>query len=123
MAGHAGRAVSGVPCELGTITASGLKLDSFKHELQDYHVADWLIKAHLPDFSLIGTSTSPVDDQGSPLPGAATTLLTRYDFRAREIDGVRLELKSGLKPGDRVLAVPVNGGQDSVVIAKVMNNA
>lgn len=121
MAGHAARAVSGVPCELGTITASGLKLDSFKHEIKDYLIADWLVKIHFPAFSLLGTATSPVDDQGNPLPGASTSPLTRYDFRAKEVDQVRLELKADLKPGDRVLAVPVNGGQDAVVIAKVVS--
>lgn len=122
MVDHAARAISGVPCELGTITASGLKLDNFKHEIPDYLVADWLVKIHFPAFSLVGTATSPVDDQGNDLPGAITTSLTRYDFQAREVDEVRLELKANLKAGDRVLAVPVNGGQDAVVIAKVIAN-
>ncbi len=121
MARYAAKAVSGVPCELGTITASGLKLDSFKHEIKDYLVADWLVKIHFPAFSLLGTATSPVDDQGNPLPGASTSPLTRYDLRAKDVDQVRLELKADLKPGDRVLAVPVNGGQDAVVIAKVVS--
>jgi hypothetical protein len=121
MARHAVRAVTGVPCELGTITSSGLKLDGFKHEIQDYMVADWLVKAHFPAFSLVGTATGPVDEQGNPLPGATTSDLARYDFRAREIDPVRLELKFGLRPGDRVLAVPINGGQDAVVICKVVS--
>jgi len=123
MASHAERTVTGVPCELGTITASGLKLDSFKHEIQDYLVADWLVKIHFPAFSFIGTATSPVDDQGNPLPGATTTSLTRYDFRPKEVDQVHLELKADLKPGDRVLVVPVNCGQEAVVIAKVVPNA
>ena len=123
MAGHAERAISGVPCELGTITASGLKLDSFKHEIQDYLIADWLVKIHFPAFSLVGTATSPVDDQGNDLPGAITTSLTRYDFLSREVDEVRLELKADLKPGDRVLVVPVNGGQDAMVISAVAPNA
>lgn len=123
MTGHAGKALSGIPCELGTITASGLKLDSFKHEIQDYLVADWLVKVYLPAISFIGTATSPVDDQGINLPGATTTALTRYDFNAKEVDQVHLELKADLIPGDRVLAVPVNGGQDAVVICKVVPNA
>lgn len=123
MTGHAAQAVTGVPCELGTITSSGLKLDSFKHELRDYLIADWLVKVYFPAFSFVGTATSPVDDQGNALPGAATSPLTRYDFREREVDQVRLELKADLKPGDRVLVVPVNGGQDAVVIAKVVPNA
>jgi len=121
MAGHAARAISGIPCELGTITATGLKLDSFKHEIKDYLVADWLVKLHLPALSLIGTATSPVDNQGNDLPGATTTSLTRYNFHVSEVDGVRLELKADLKPGDRVLVVPVAGGQDAVVICKVVS--
>lgn len=120
MAGHAAQAVSGMPCELGTITATGLKLDSFKQEIRDYLVADWLVKVHFPAFSFIGTATSPVDDQGNPLPGATTTPLTRYDFLERQVDDVRLEMKVSLKAGDRVLAVPVNGGQDAIIVAKVV---
>lgn len=120
---HAGDAISGVPCELGTVTPSGLKLDSFKHEINDYLIADWLAKIHFPAFSLIGRATSPVDDQGNDLPESITTPLSRYDFVAGEVNEVRLELKAGLKPGDRVLAVPVNGGQDAIVLAKVIPNA
>jgi hypothetical protein len=123
MTDKAGRAVSGTQCELGTMTAVGLKLDNFKHEIQDYLVADWLVKIHFPAFFLVGTATSPVDEQGNPLPGASTSVLTKYSFNAREIENVRLELKQGLKSGDRVLAAPVNGGQDFVILAKVMPNA
>lgn len=123
IAGHTARAVSGAPCELGTITAGGLKLDSFKYEIKDYLVADWQVKAHFPAFFFVGTGTSPVDSQGNDLPEAATTALTRYDYLAREVDGVRLEPKPGFMPGDRVLAVPVNGGQDAVVVCKVVSNA
>jgi len=118
---HAAAALSGLPCELGTITASGgLKLDTFKYEIQDYLIADWLVKIHFPTFFLIGTATSPVDEDGSALPEATTTPLTRYNFSAHEVDNIRLELKACLQPGDRVLAVPVNGGQDAIVISKVV---
>lgn len=123
MKDKAGRAVSGMQCELGTMTATGLKLDNFKHEIQDYLVADWLVKIHLPAFFLVGTATSPVDGEGNPLPGAGTSALTKYSFQAREIEDAGLELKQGLKTGDRVLAAPVNGGQDFVILAKVMPNA
>jgi hypothetical protein len=117
----ANNALSGVPCELGTLTATGLKLDNFKHEIQDYLIADWLVKLQFPAFSFIGTETRPVDQQGNELPGASTSSLTRFDFNAKVVDGVRLELKPKLQAGDRVLAVPVNGGQDTVIIAKVVS--
>ncbi len=121
MDSKAAQRVSGIPCELGTMTSTGLKLDKFKHEIQDYLVADWLVKVHFPAFSLVGTATSPVDEQGNDQPGASTSELTRYDFLPREVDQVRLELKADLKPGDRVLAVPVNGGQEAVIVAKVVS--
>lgn len=120
MAGQSARAISGMPCELGTMTTSGLKLDSFKHEIKDYLVADWLVKIHLPSFTLIGTATWPVDQNGVPLPDAESTL-ARFDFKAKEIDQVHLELKADIKSGDRVLAVPVNGGQDATIICKVVS--
>ncbi len=123
MTDKANRAVSGMQCELGTMTAAGLKLDNFKHEIKDHLVADWLAKIYLPAFFLVGTATSPVDVQGNPLPGATTSALTKYSFNAREIEDVRLELKQGLKSGDRVMVAPVNGGQDFVILAKVMPNA
>lgn len=118
MAGHAARAVSGVPCELGTIMAAGLKLDSFKHEIKDYLVADWLAKMYLPAFSFVGAQTGLRDSLGGSVTGQAA-----FSFHATTIDQVRLDLKTNLKPGDRVLVVPINGGQDVVVIAKVIPNA
>ena len=67
--GHVARSLAGQFCELGTITATGLKLDGFKHEIRDYLKAEGLI----------------------------------------------------LSSGDRVLAVPVNGGQDVVIVCKVVS--
>lgn len=116
MAGHAARALSGLPCELGTITGSGLKLDSFKHEIPDYLVADWLVKISLPAFSITGTQTGLKDSLGGSVTGQVT-----FSFSPTVIDNVHIELKPDLKPGDRVLAVPVNGGQDVVVVCKVVS--
>lgn len=65
------RAITGLSCALGTMTSTGVKLDDFKHEMQD------------------------------PLFAA--------------------NLKLDLKPGDRVLCVPVNGGIDVVIVCKVEN--
>lgn len=118
----AGNALSGIPCELGTITASGLKLDTFKYEIPNYLVAEWMAKIYLPAHTMLATETAPVDSQGSPLPGA-TTVHAKYDFETKEIDQVKIEIKPDLQPGDRVLAIPVNGGQDAVVICKVVPNA
>lgn len=133
MVGHAEKAVSGLPCELGKITASGLKLDSFKHEIKDYLVADWLVKVHFPDFYLLGEETcmvnadglikkdASVDADGNLLSGATTRGLTKYSFKKRVVDNVRLELKSKLQTGDRVLVVSVNNGREAIVVAKVVS--
>jgi len=111
-------AISGIPCELGTITASGLKLDTFKHEIQDYLVAEWAVKISLPSFNITGAQIGLKDGENRNVTGTAT-----FSFDPAEIDGVKAELKPDLQPGDRVLAVPVNGGQDAVVICKVVSNA
>lgn len=108
MAGHAATAVTGVPAELGTITGSGLKLDSFKHELTDYLVAEWETKLKLPAFSVRGSVAGTIAGSGE------------FEFEETEIEGAALLFKDGLKPGDRVLAVPVAGGSEAVVICKVV---
>jgi len=126
MAGHANRAVTGLPCELGTITASGLKLDSFKYEIQDYLIADWEIQLEIPQASRVIQMAAPVESDGNDIPEVTSySSLTRFDFRSAgdpmTTIKVHLNLKDGIKPGDRVLAVHVNGGQDAVVIAKVVS--
>lgn len=109
MAGHASNAVSGVPAELGTLTASGLKLDSFKYEIKDYLVADWEMKLKLPPFETTGSVN---------MGGTVTT--TVFQFDETEIEGAELKLKESLKSGDRVLAVPVAGGTEAVVLCRVV---
>lgn len=121
ISGMAAKAVSGVPSELGTFTGSGLKLDSFKYEIPDYLVAEWSAKLHFPAFSLVGTMTAPVDEAGVPQGGAVPGPRTRFDFAEAEVEDVRLNWQAGLKAGDRVLAVPVNGGQAAVVLCKVVS--
>jgi len=120
--GIAARTLSGVPSELGTITESGLKLDSFKYEIPDYLVADWVTELEVPAFSLIGTMTAPVDKEGNSIGGGTTSQLTRFDYMEAKIGEVRLNWSAGMKPGDRVLAIPVNGGKDAVVVCKVVNS-
>lgn len=88
-------ATSAVSAELGTITANGLKLDRFKYEIQDYLVAEYLI--------------------------TPTTIATEISGSDGHTHMIKIpEQLQPLKKGDRVLAVPVNGGRDFVVIAKVV---
>ena len=122
ISGIAAKTISGVPSELGTITGSGLKLDSFKYELPDYLVADWVAELEIPPFSMVGTMTAPVDEEGNPQGGGAPSQRTRFDIAETKIEKVRLNWAAGMKPGDRVLAVPVNGGKDAVVVCKVVSS-
>lgn len=117
--GIAARSLSGVPSELGTITEAGLKLDSFKYEIPEYLVADWVAQLDIPAFSMVGTMTSPVDEQGHG--GGTASQRTRFDIAETKIDDVRLNWSAGIKSGDRVLAIPVNGGKDAVVVCKVVS--
>lgn len=105
---------------LGTIMPAGLKLDAFKREIRDYLVADWTVTLRVPAHSKVGTTTSPVDDNGVPLPDSVTSSLTRFDYREVTIPNVHVNFKAGLKSGDRVLVMPVNRGQEFVVVAKVV---
>lgn len=125
--GIAKQMIMGLPSELGTITSTGLKLDNFKHEIRDFLVADWEIKVELPAASRVTKIAAPVNADGTDISGSTTySDLTRLDFNVQGVGDpkatvkVHLDLKSGLKPGDRVLVSQVNGGQDFVVIAKVV---
>ncbi|WP_370511425.1 hypothetical protein [Paenibacillus amylolyticus] len=90
MSTHSRQAVSGLGAVLGTMTSSGVKLDDFKHEVQDYLVAE--------------------------LPGTG-----RFLLQEEEVEETVLSLGKGLKAGDRVLAMRVNGGNDIVVLCKVVS--
>ena len=115
-------AVVGLQPELGTIMSNmSLKLDRFKYEIDDYKVADWTADIHFPRLSLVGIETSPVDEQGNALDGASTSDLMRYDFNEKKQTGFRVEFRAGLRSGDRVLVIQVNGGQDFVVVCKVVD--
>lgn len=120
----AGNAVTGVPSVLGTWTGTGVMLDNFKHELHDPLFADWTVKAELPLESRLVKLASPVQADGKDDSAAPTqySRLTRVDWNAKnDTLHMHLELKSELKSGDRVLCVPINGGQDVVIVCKVVN--
>lgn len=103
---HTSQAVSGVQAELGTITGSGLKLDSFKFEIQDYMTADWKVELELPAFQVTGS-----------INGGSTS---QFQFASTHIPDVKINLKGSLQPGDRVLVQPINNGNDFVVVCKVV---
>lgn len=107
MSRQASMALSGLPAELGTVTANGLKLDSLRDELTDYLVAEFAGTLEMPAFSWEATV------------GGGTR--TRFDFEKTMIPEVKLNQALGLQPGDRVLAVPVNGGHDVIVLGKAVS--
>lgn len=121
IAGYTQTALSGLATELGTLTTTGLKLDQFKHEIQDYLVADFPVTLHLPEFHLLGTTTSPIDMEGNPVGSSSTSQRMRFDFEAAEVEGVQAELAAGLLPGDRVVVLNLNGGHDVIVMCKVVS--
>lgn len=116
MAGHTRQALSGVGAVLGTITSTGLKLDDFKHELQDYLVAEPLGLLSVPRHMYKGTSTAVESENWE-----GKELKTSFYIGEDELEDVNLSLNEGLKPGDRVLAVRVNSGNDVVVVCKVVS--
>ncbi len=105
------QAMGGVGAVLGTITSTGLKLDDFKHELQDYMVAELPGMLSLPRYTAKGTVTLGGQEQDMT-----------FDAEENEVEDTLFELGKGLKPGDRVLAVRVNSGNDVVVVCKVVSS-
>lgn len=89
--------------ELGMMTADmGLKLDRFKHVIYDYILADHLTLAE-PDM----TTTENDGAHADPVGGTHThQVITPAPLLP-------------LHPGDRVLAIPVNEGQDFVITVRV----
>ncbi|RRJ66940.1 hypothetical protein EHV15_31450 [Paenibacillus oralis] len=107
-------ALAGVSAELGTITGSGLKLDSFKHEIQDYLVAEFPGTLKLPDVKLTGTVDGLKDSRDGAVSGQGN-----FSFEPSETEKALLTLR--YQPGDRVLALPINGGNDAIVICRVVS--
>lgn len=111
--------------ELGTIQGDmSLKLDRFVVPVPkgEYLVAEWMAKLSLPAFSLVGPGEYEVEDDGTPIPIPTGYAQSRWDWHPKEIEGVKIEIKPELKPGDRVLVAWVNDGTDPVVVSKVVSS-
>nr|WP_068616449.1 hypothetical protein [Paenibacillus tuaregi] len=116
MSAHTKQALSGTGAVLGTITAGGLKLDDFKHEIPEYLVAELPGTLKLPDFAISGSVEGLRDSTGGGIDGQG-----KFQFAKTDIEKTLLDVKKGFQPGDRVLAFRLNGGQDVVVLCKVVN--
>ena len=111
--------------ELGIIQGDmSLKIDRFAVPIPrgEYLIAEWMAKLSFPAFSLVGMGEYPVKDDGSPEPVTEWTPQTRWDWKPREVDEVKIEIKPDLKPGDRVLVAWVNNRTDPVAVSKVVNS-
>lgn len=116
MSKHTQQAVSGLGAVLGTMTGSGVKLDDFKHEIQDYMVAELPGMLEVPEHTYVG-STYPLGQGGT----SGTSTKSDYVFDKTEVEETVLHLNKGLKAGDRVLALRVNSGNDVVIVCKVVS--
>lgn len=85
---------------IGTIAGKKVNVENFGSR-------DYLIAEHLAAHFRLATFTSPVDEQGNPLPGATTSALTRIDYQ------------TGIKDGDQVVALPIEEGDRFVIIGKL----
>lgn len=110
----AAEALSGVSAELGRITATGLKLDGFKHEIPDYFVAELPGTLRLPQLALHGSVSGLKDSDGGSVTGPGS-----FSYEASETKDAVFAL--AYKPGDRVLALPLNGGNDAIVLCRVVS--
>lgn len=109
MRGHTKQMASGLGGVLGTMTSSGVKLDDFKHEFQDYLLAEFPGTLEKSSDSGEVSPIAPAPDESGD-PGASIVSGSKIKF------GV-----DGLKAGDRVLVVRVNDGSDIVVLCKVVS--
>lgn len=89
-------AMFGTGLALGTLTPTGLKLDNFKHEFNDYLILDYL-KLEESYYTELETCT----------------VGHRHEFKTPD------HIKK-LQPGDRVLVAQF--GADNVIVGRVVSN-
>jgi hypothetical protein len=115
-----GRDAATYGAELGTITATGLRLDRFKHEIPrgKYLVAHYLTLGW-PFHTTVEEQTGNHPHGPSGYPPVSNhehpSSEGKHDHRV-----VNPEQLRPLQPGDRVLVVPVNEGREFVVVARVV---
>lgn len=122
MRGHTKQMASGLGGVLGTMTSSGVKLDDFKHEFQDYLLAEF-------SGTMEAASDSGADNTGTSTVRSASQSVSTDTAVSEQpgqpnptIGGSKVTFSvDGLKPGDRVLAIRVNDGSDIVVLCKVVS--
>lgn len=108
--------LSGVALELGTITSSGLKLDRFKYEINDYMTAEFPGRLCMPKLELAGRTDLLEDSAGSRFRGQG-----QFSFEPSETEDASFLVQ--YKPGDRVLVIPLEGGHEALVICKVVGRS
>ncbi|OWA34515.1 hypothetical protein B9G55_18835 [Saccharibacillus sp. O16] len=116
MRGHTKQMASGLGGVLGTMTSSGVKLDDFKHEIRDYLIAELsgTLENEQEDGGMILGDTLPPTAVSTPVqePGNSGIPMSAGGLTRLRVNG--------LKAGDRVLAIRVNGGNDIVILCKVV---
>ena len=125
--------LQGSVAELGTIMDTyGLLLDNFKHVIPEYLVSEHLCTKK-PGLTQTGTNDQLVSQIMDGDGNVSTTLLTdtggtitpnqhTHDRLSHSHQVVNPAELYTLSPGDRVLVLPVNGGQDYVVVARIVSS-
>ena len=112
------------PC-LGTITSSkGVLLDGFDKEIKDVLFLEWIHNININMGKLTGQigqglqTITPCPATGVPVQITGTLNFPQETYvTVREC---RTAFKDNLKAGDRVLCSLINGGNDVVVVGKVV---
>lgn len=83
MSTHSRQAVSGLGAVLGTMTSSGVKLDDFKHEVQDYLVAELPGTLGLPEREAAGAISGIPDVANGGMTGTGRFLCKKRKWKKR----------------------------------------
>lgn len=135
-----GRAVNSVmqsmPCVLGTMTATGVYIDDFKHEIKDPLVLEPFIDADIEvalmvpaheETGVIVLPVIPTQADSPTVPGdyQVTFKFDTWNYSAKangmiKATRARVKFKPEYRPGDRVLCVLVNDSRDIVIVSRVV---
>lgn len=112
------------PC-LGTITSTGgVLIDGFEKEIRDPLFLEWIYNINIQSGKLKGQIGSGLQTMiPCPMTGVPVQITGTLNFPVEtyiSVQECRTAFKNNLKAGDRVLCVLVNGGNDIVIIGKVV---